>query len=115
MSFLSNLFSQIPVTAKAGQWASERDVEAAKLLGVESGGASGIVLDELVSSKHGRTRPIVSNDATPVSPACPECSGPLIQPTRRGKSAQPLWCGKCERGFDWCVLDARLRRELSID
>jgi hypothetical protein len=60
-------------------------------------------------------RPSVSNRATLVSPACPECSGPLIQPTRRGKSAQPLWCGKCERGFDWCVLDARLRRELSID
>lgn len=60
-------------------------------------------------------RPSVSNHATLVSPACPECSGPLIQPTRRGKSAQPLWCGKCERGFDWCVLDARLRRELSID
>lgn len=47
------------------------------------------------------------------APACPQCDGPLIQPTRRGKSAQPLWCGKCERGFDWCALDARLRRELA--
>ncbi|WP_325085954.1 hypothetical protein [Burkholderia contaminans] len=112
MSFLGSLFSQIPVTTK---WASERDVKAAKLLGAERGGAGGIVLDELVSSKRGRTRPVVSNDAAPVSPDCPECSGPLIQPTRRGKSAQPLWCGKCERGFDWCALDARLRRELSID
>lgn len=45
--------------------------------------------------------------------ACPQCDGPLIQPTRRGKSAQPLWCGKCERGFDWCALDSRLRRVLA--
>ncbi|MEX3556822.1 MAG: hypothetical protein VB131_10160 [Burkholderia gladioli] len=47
------------------------------------------------------------------APTCPQCDGPLIQPTWRGKSAQPLWCGKCERGFDWCALDARLRRELA--